>query len=113
MRISYRSAHRPEVSSHPLIAEHEHYGRVLRFRSSGAYNTVEAMPLGVAEADMYTIVEDAVSACLAHVHRWSAGDLLVVDNHRMLHSRAPFVGLRHMLRVRYDDPLHQTVTLGE
>jgi hypothetical protein len=31
----------------------------------------------------------------------------------MLHSRAPFSGMRHMLRVRYDDPLHQAVTLDQ
>jgi len=30
----------------------------------------------------------------------------------MLHSRAPFAGLRHLLRFRYDDPLYQTVILG-
>jgi hypothetical protein len=31
----------------------------------------------------------------------------------MLHSRAPFAGLRHMPRFRYDDPLHPTVILGQ
>lgn len=44
---------------------------------------------------------------------WRAGEVLIVDNRRMLHSCAPFTGLRHMLRVRYDDPLHQTVNLAE
>jgi alpha-ketoglutarate-dependent taurine dioxygenase len=64
-----------------------------------------------------TIAFSAASAAssswpeVAHIHEWRAGDLLIVDNHRMLHSRAPFVGLRHVLRVRYDDPLHQTVSL--
>jgi hypothetical protein len=30
----------------------------------------------------------------------------------MPHSRAPFSGLRHMLRFRYDDPLHPAVTIA-
>jgi alpha-ketoglutarate-dependent taurine dioxygenase len=53
-----------------------------------------------------------VSRSLALTHSWHAGDLLLVDNHAMLHSRAPFAGLRHMLRFRYDDPLHPTVIIG-
>lgn len=110
--IRYRSAYRPDTEHHPLIARHEEYGQVLRFRSACEYNSVTALPLGLSEVDMYLTVEDAVSASLAHVHRWRAGDLLIVDNHRMLHSRAPFAGRRHMLRVRYDDPLRQTVTLA-
>ena len=56
--------------------------------------------------------EDAVSRSLALIHSWRAGELLLVDNHTMLHSRAPFAGLRHMLRFRYDDPLHPTVIIG-
>ena len=111
VRIRYRSAYRPEVSDHPLIAEHEQHGQVLRFRSVSELNTVITKPPGLNEADLYAAVEKAVSASLAYVHAWGVGDLLVVDNHRMLHSRAPFAGLRHMLRVRYDDPLHRTVTL--
>jgi 8-oxo-dGTP diphosphatase len=45
-----------------------------------------------------------VSRSLALIHSWRAGDLLLVDNHTMLQSRAPFAGMRHMLRFRYDDP---------
>jgi hypothetical protein len=112
VRIRYRSAYRPEVSEHPLIVGHERHGQVLRFRSVSERNTVIAMPERIREADLYAAVEEALSESVAHIHEWRAGDLLIVDNHRMLHSRAPFAGLRHMLRVRYEDPLHQTVTLG-
>ena len=111
VRIRYRSAYRPEVSDHPLVVGHEQYGRVLRFRSASQYNTVITKPLDLSEADLYAAAEEALSGSLALVHTWSSGDLLVVDNHRMLHSRAPFAGPRHMLRVRYDDSLHRTVTL--
>ena len=111
VRIRYRSAYRPEVSEHPLVVVHEQHGQVLRFRSASEYNAVVSRPAGLGEADLYAAVEAAITASLAHVHAWHVGDVLIVDNHRMLHSRPPFEGLRHMLRVRYDDPLHQTVTL--
>ena len=113
VRIRYRSAYRSEVSDHQLIVQHERHGQVLRFRSASEHNTVLTRPAELSEGALYAAVEDAVSASLAHVHTWHGGDLLIVDNHRMLHSRAPFAGVRHILRVRYDDPLHQTVTLGE
>jgi alpha-ketoglutarate-dependent taurine dioxygenase len=112
VRVRYRSAHRPESADHPLIVEHEELGPVLRYRSACEHNTVMARPMGLSDAELYAIVEGAVGAALVHVHTWRAGEVLLVDNHRMLHSRAPFTGLRHMLRVRYDDPVHQTVTLA-
>ena len=112
VRIRYRSAHRPGACHHPLIAGHAQYGQVLRFRSANEYNTVMAKPATLVESDLYATVEEAVRVSLAHVHTWRSGEVLIVDNHRMLHSRAPFAGLRHMLRVRYDDPVHRAVTLG-
>lgn len=112
VRIRYRSAYRPEVADHPLIVDDEQHGLVLRFRSATENNQVVAKPLGVSEADLYAAVEEAVSASLVLAHRWRAGDLLLVDNHMMLHARAPFAGARHMLRFRYDDPLHRTVIIA-
>jgi alpha-ketoglutarate-dependent taurine dioxygenase len=85
---------------------------VLRFRSSTENNEMIAKPVGISEADLYAAVEDAVSRSVALIHSWRAGELLVVDNHTMLHSRAPFAGPRHMLRFRYDDPLHRTVIIA-
>lgn len=113
VHIRYRSAYRPEISDHPLIVEHKLYGAVLRYRSASEYNSMITRPTGMSEPDLYAVIENALGASLVHVHTWRAGDLLIVDNHRMLHSRAPFAGLRHMLRVRYDDPVHQTATLAE
>lgn len=113
VRIRYRSAHRPQSADHPLITVHGPHGWSLRFRSACENNAIIAKPANISDAELYAAVEGAVSASLAHAHWWRAGDLLIVDNHRMIHSRAPFTGPRHMLRVRYDDPIHQTVTLGE
>lgn len=85
---------------------------MLRFRSATENNEMITKPVDISEADLYAAVEDAVSRSLALIHSWRAGELLLVDNHTMLHSRAPFAGLRHMLRFRYDDPLHPTVIIA-
>jgi 8-oxo-dGTP diphosphatase len=111
VRIRYRSQYRPGVADHFLIVDDKRHVPVLRFRSATGNNEVIAKPAGVTEASLYAAVEDAVSRSLTLAHSWRAGELLVVDNRRMLHSRAPFGGLRHMLRFRYDDPLHPTVLL--
>lgn len=113
VRISYHSAHRPESCDHPLIADHEKYGRVLRYRSACENNTITAAPTGLTETQLYAQAEAALTASLTYTHWWSPGDVLIVDNHRLIHSRAPFTGHRHMLRVRYDDPIHQAVTLAQ
>jgi hypothetical protein len=111
VRIRYRSQYRPEVEDHSLIVEDEQHGLVLRFRSATGNNEMIARPAGLSEAGMYAAVEDALSRSLVLTHSWRAGELLLVDNHAMLHSRAPFSGLRHMLRFRYDDPLHPAVII--
>jgi hypothetical protein len=111
VRIRYRSRYRPEVADHSLIVEDDQYGPVLRFRSATENNEIIAKPIDVSEADLYATVDDAVSGSLVLSHSWRAGQLLLVNNRAMLHSRAPFAGLRHMLRFRYDDPLHPTVIL--
>lgn len=112
VRIRYRSQYRPEVADHFLIFEDERRGPALRFRSATENNEIIAKPVGISEADLYAAVEDAVSRSLVLIHSWRAGELLLVDNHTTLHSRAPFAGLRHMLRFRYDDPFHPTVIIG-
>jgi hypothetical protein len=112
VRIRYRSQYRPEVADHSLIVDDERHGPVLRFRSATGNNEMIAKPSDISEASLYAAVEDAVSRSLTLIHSWHAGELLLVDNHTMLHSRAPFTGLRHMLRFRYDDPFHPTVILS-
>jgi alpha-ketoglutarate-dependent taurine dioxygenase len=100
------------MARRPLIVDDEQHGPVLRYRSATENNEIIAKPAGIREAGLYAAVENAVSRSLGLTHSWHAGELLLVDNHAMLHSRAPFTGLRHMLRFRYDDPLHPTVIIG-
>jgi hypothetical protein len=111
VRIRYRSQYRPEAADHPLIVDDEQYGPVLRYRSATQNNEIIAKPTGISVADLYAATENAVSRSLALTHSWHTGELLFVNNHTMLHSRAPFAGRRHMLRFRYDDPLHAAVIL--
>ena len=112
VRIRYRSQYRPEAADHSLIVDDEQHGPVLRFRSATEKNEMIVKPVGISEADLYAAVEDAVSRSLVLIHTWRAGELLLVDNHTMLHSRAAFAGLRHMLRFRYDDPHHPAVMIA-
>ena len=112
VRIRYRSRYRPEAAVHSLIVDDAQHGPVLRFRSATENNEIIAKPVGISEADLYAAVEDALTRSMALIHSWRSGELLLVDNHTMLHSRAPFAGLRYMLRFRYDDPLHRTVILA-
>ena len=90
IRIRYRSQYRPEIADHSLIVDDEQHGPVLRYRSATENNEVIA---GINETGLYAAVADAVTRSLALIHTWHAGELLLVDNHTMLHSRAPFAGV--------------------
>lgn len=111
VRITYSTQWRPTKSTHSLIVGGA-ADPALRFRSKLETNHVVDLPTGLAEDGMYGKVESALAEAVVLVHRWRAGDLLVVDNRSMIHARQPFTGRRRMIRFRYDDPHFQTVTLG-
>ncbi|MCD0447195.1 TauD/TfdA family dioxygenase [Glycomyces sp. A-F 0318] len=112
VRITYTTEWRPTAATHPLVVHDPQHGAVLRFRSALATNAVHGpLPPSISEASMYAEVEAALSAAVAVVHRWRPGDLLVVDNRAMIHSREPFTGTRRMVRYRYDDPHFKTVII--
>jgi hypothetical protein len=111
VRIEYATRWRPTKATHPLIVNGAH-GPTLRFRSNLETNHIAELPSGLSEDEMYGKVEAALAEAVAVAHRWRAGDLLIVDNHAMIHARQPFTGTRRMIRFRYDDPHYQTVTLG-
>lgn len=110
VRITYTTKWRPTKATHPLINEGSN-GPTLRFRSKLETNHVVSLPTGLSEDKMYGLVESALSEAVVLVHQWRAGDLLVVNNRAMIHSRQPFNGTRRMIRFRYDDPHYRTVTL--
>jgi hypothetical protein len=111
VRITYSTRWRPTKATHSLIASGAD-GPALRFRSKLETNHVVNLPAELDEDEMYGKVEAALAESVVLVHRWRAGDLLVVDNRAMIHSRQPFTGTRRMIRFRYDDPHYQTVTLN-
>lgn len=114
VRITYATSWRPTIATHPLIFEDPTHGPVLRFRSALDTNTVlEPPPAGMSEAVMYGLVEAAIAESITVVHRWRAGDLLIVDNRAMIHARQPFTGTRRMIRYRYDDPHFKSVIITE
>ncbi|WP_335991939.1 TauD/TfdA family dioxygenase [Glycomyces sp. MUSA5-2] len=113
VRITYRTEWRPTAATHPLVVHDPQHGAVLRFRSALETNAVqEPLPSSVSEAGLYAEVEAALSEAVAVVHRWRPGDLLIVDNRAMIHSREPFTGTRRMVRYRYDDPNFKTVIIA-
>ncbi|GAB3221719.1 hypothetical protein GCM10027447_07750 [Glycomyces halotolerans] len=112
--ITYATHWRPNTATHPLLADDPQHGPVLRYRSALETNSVLGpLPSGMTEADMYAAVEAAVTEALVIAHQWRPGDLLIVNNRTMIHSRQPFKGLRRMVRYRYDDPNFRTVIISE
>lgn len=110
VRITYRTKWRPNHATHALVNADAH-GPTLRFRSKLETNTVTELPADLTEGEMYGLVESALAEAVVLVHKWRAGDLLVVNNLAMVHARQPFKGTRRMIRFRYDDPHFRTVTL--
>ncbi|WP_018353010.1 TauD/TfdA family dioxygenase [Longispora albida] len=100
-----------QAATHPLVWDDPVYGRVLRYRSEVHTNTVAGLPPGLTERELYQAAERAIDASLILVHVWRPGDLLVVNNRFMIHTREPFAGRRKMLRFRYDDPHFRTIEL--
>lgn len=114
VRITYATHWRPNTATHPPLADDPQYGPALRYRSALETNSLLGpLPSGMTEAGMYDAVEAALTEALVIAHRWRPGDLLIVNNRTMVHSRQPFEGLRRMVRYRYDDPNFQTVIISE
>jgi alpha-ketoglutarate-dependent taurine dioxygenase len=113
VRITYATHWRPNTATHPLLPDDPRHGPVLRYRSALDTNMVHGpLPSNMAEADLYDAVEAALDEALVIAHRWRPGDLLIVNNRTMIHSRQPFEGQRRMVRYRYDDPNFKTVIIG-
>ncbi|MEV6523993.1 TauD/TfdA family dioxygenase [Longispora sp. NPDC051575] len=107
----WSTIYRNQEATHPLIWDDPDYGRVLRYRSQVHTNTVLNLPQGMTEQQFYQAAERALDGSLVLVHVWRPGDLLLVNNRFMIHTRQPYVGKRTMLRLRYDDPHFRTVEL--
>lgn len=108
VRIEYGSANYPsEKHVYSLVERRDTDTPVLRYRSRTPHNRiVSGLPDGVREEEFYERVDALTRASVTCAHRWSSGDVLIVNNAITLHDRLPFHGLRQMARVRFDDPFH-------
>lgn len=87
-------ADRAEVR-HPLALTHP----VTGLRSLLLGSMVVKGIVGLAEEEsnslLASLLEHATSAPYVHTHRWSQGDLVVWDNHAVLHTASPCDSTRH------------------
>ncbi len=96
----------------PVVARHPYTGEtVLRFAEPvDDTNPVSVVAEGVApleSAGQITALRAALGDPRAVVvHRWTSGDLVVADNHALVHGRRPFAGSapRHLQRVNVHGP---------
>ena len=112
VRISYRTdklAHYGGDVTHPLVSTHPASGEtVLRYAEpldperfiNPLFLDVEGAPDGdrlVAELSEYLWRPE-----FCYAHAWRPGDIVVVENHALIHGRYPFVGdsTRHLQRVQ-------------
>jgi alpha-ketoglutarate-dependent taurine dioxygenase/4-hydroxybenzoate polyprenyltransferase len=94
------------VSAHPTLG-----APVLRYAEPvDDLNPVQVDPIGVPEAEGRALQAE-LAALLADpryqlAHRWETGDVVIADNHALLHGRRPFLhdAPRHLLRVNVLDP---------
>lgn len=104
--IEYTSlAYPKERSIHKVCTD-----GVVRFRAGTVSDKIVNLPVGYTSETFYKTVESVLDSCLVLEHRWQRGDILLVNNMITLHSRAPYKGLRTMVRVRYDEPLNVSLS---
>ena len=96
----------------PVVARHPYTGEtILRF----AEPVDDINPVSVVAEDLGPLESaaqiTALRAALGDqravvVHRWTSGDLVIADNHALVHGRRPFAGAapRHLQRVNVHGP---------
>lgn len=67
-------------------------------------NEVHGLPNGWSEDDFYHYVDSVLNRCVELEQVLEPGEILIVNNYRVLHVRTAYEGLRKMIRVRVDDP---------
>jgi alpha-ketoglutarate-dependent taurine dioxygenase len=84
----------PLVGVHPITGE-----TTLRFAepanaSTVRLNTPELQVHGLPESEIRSFLDDLLQRIYApanvHAHAWQAGDLVIADNHALLHGRTPY-----------------------
>jgi len=93
----------------PLVQRHPSTGKtILRFAEPVAteLNPVSLQVSGIENDDQSSFIDDMKSRIyapqLSYAHRWEPGDLLIADNHSLIHGRRAFAkdSPRHLRRVQ-------------
>lgn len=103
VKIEYRSGSHPSHAVHGLVQNRSlRVGPqpVLVFREQAHTNKVFELPAGWTEKEFYSYMASVLAKSIATRHKWSAGDVLIVDNHVSLHGRELFCGARALIRAR-------------
>lgn len=85
-----RSTGAETVWERPVFARHPLSGRIALHLSLPARGTgISGLPADVAEETMGYLVEHSRAHDTTLEHAWSAGDVVMWDNHRVLHAAQP------------------------
>jgi alpha-ketoglutarate-dependent 2,4-dichlorophenoxyacetate dioxygenase len=91
-------------SAHPILRPHPDTGRRVLYVGAHAARIL-GMPDGEAAALLTELLATATRTAPTYSHTWTAGDLVIWDNRRVVHRGRPFGASKHR-RV-----LHRTTTL--
>ena len=104
IRLIHRKAE--ERGEHPLFIKHPETGLMSVLFRQGDPKDMEIAPSRVKLRRGLTnylrnTLDEALATCSREAvrHRWHCGDILVLDNLRVLHSREPYSGKRELQRV--------------
>jgi alpha-ketoglutarate-dependent taurine dioxygenase len=91
-RITCRSADPSTCAAHSLISRHPTTGEeVLRFAEPTEDGPVrvelEGLPAGAPASALADLCKAARDPAFCYEHAWQAGDMLLADNHALLHGR--------------------------
>jgi taurine dioxygenase len=87
-------ASRKEVQ-HPLAPAHPNTGVRSLLLGSMVVKGIVGLPEEESSGLLASLLEHTTSAPYIHTHRWGQGDLVVWDNHAVLHTASPCDSTRH------------------
>ena len=87
--LSPEMLERTRDATHPAVRTHPYTGRRALILNEMWMRGIEGMAEDAATSLLRDLVERAETSSHRYTHRWSPGDLLIWDNHRVLHKADP------------------------
>lgn len=91
---------------HPLVRTHPATGRKALFLGCVESSFAQGMSIEEGNAFMRRMIAFATQERFVYSHKWAVGDVLVWDNHAVMHTATPFDD------TLYARTLHRTSTIG-